>query len=139
MTIHTVELTPGNTIEVPNPRHTPKAKRRTFTAAYKTRILTEYQNATKAQKGELMRREGLYNSIITKWRQQANKAAGQALATPAGRPRQDPLIKENQRLKDQLTKTRDKLATAEKVIEVQGKLSALLEHLATDRATATSE
>jgi transposase len=63
----------------------------------------------------------------------------EALAKPTGRPPAEPrdrklaaLRKENERLARELDKAR-------KVIEVQGKLSALLEQLATDSAEGTGE
>ncbi len=64
----------------------------------------------------------------------AQAARPGALAASAGRPAKDPrdgelskLRKRNQRLETELEKAR-------KVIEVQGKLSALLEQFATDSA-----
>ncbi len=48
---------------------TAKARRRRFTAEYKRRILAETDACTKAGEiGALLRREGLYSSILTKWR-----------------------------------------------------------------------
>lgn len=107
---------------------------RRYSAAYKARILAEYEGLDKAGKGALLRREGLYTSLISTWRRQRDDGALEALAKPAGRQPVDPrdrevfrLRRENERLEDQLDKAR-------KVIEVQGKLSALLEQLATDSA-----
>ncbi len=45
------------------------ARRRSFTAKYKLRVLRELDAATEAgQAGELPRREGLYTSHVTDWR-----------------------------------------------------------------------
>jgi transposase len=38
---------------------------RTYPAAYKLRILGEYEQLDKAGKGALLRREGLYTSLIS--------------------------------------------------------------------------
>ena len=57
--------------------------------------------------------------------------AGQA----RGRPPADPLERENARLKAEIAKLEAELDTSRRVIEVQGKLSALLEQLATGGAT----
>src|SRR6266568_6291628 len=110
---------------------------RQYAAAYKLRVLAEYERLDKAGKGALLRREGLYASLISEWRKQRDRGALAALAKPAGRQPTDPrdqqvdrLRKENQRLSNELDKAR-------KVIEVQGKLSALLEQLATDSAPET--
>jgi transposase len=107
---------------------------RRFSADYKARILAEYEHLSKAEKGALLRREGLYSSLVTEWRRQADTAAREALGRPSGRQQSDPrdreiatLNKKNERLTSELDKAR-------KVIEVQGKLSALLEQLATDSA-----
>jgi transposase len=117
--------------EVPERTRAP----RRFSASYKARILAEYATLDKLAKGALLRREGLYSSLLTEWRRQADRGAHEALAQPAGRRPADPrereiasLRRDNQRLSSELDKAR-------KVIEVQGKLSALLEQLATDSAT----
>ncbi len=60
---------------------------RRCTAEYKARILAEYETLDKKGKGALLRREGLYSSLITTWRQQRDKGGQAALAAPAGRKR----------------------------------------------------
>ncbi|KEZ34326.1 hypothetical protein CEDDRAFT_03745, partial [Frankia sp. CeD] len=45
----------------PDPEVEPKAKRRTFTAEYKARILAEYDAAGHGEKGAILRRERLYS------------------------------------------------------------------------------
>lgn len=107
---------------------------RRFPAAYKARILAEYETLSKAEKGALLRREGLYSSLITEWRRQADAGAKEALARPAGRAPADPRDREIARLRRRAERAESELETARKVIEVQGKLSALLEQLATDSA-----
>src|SRR5215204_6936557 len=45
--------------------------RRTFSAEYKLSVLAEYDAASESgEKGAILRREGLYSSIITDWRRQ---------------------------------------------------------------------
>ena len=106
-------------------------KRRTFTAAYKARILREYdQLETGGERGALLRREGLYSSHIADWRKSRETGAMDALADkPAGRPARsaeaveiERLRKENDKLSAELTRTRAAL-------EVVGKAHALLELL----------
>ena len=63
----------------------------------------------------------------------------QALAKPAGRPQADPVDRENVRLRKDNERLRVELDRARRVIEVQGKLSALLEQLATDSHSSGSE
>ena len=117
----------------PDPEVPERAKGpRRFPAAYKARILAEYETLGKAEKGALLHREDLYSSLLTEWRRQRDQGAEEALARPAGRQAADPRDKEIARLKKEKEKLEGDLTKARKVIEVQGKLSALLEELATD-------
>ena len=125
--------------QVPDPEVPAKARSRTYSAAYKARVLAEYESLDKAGKGALLRREGLYTSLISAWRQQRDQGALQALAKPAGRPLADPVDRENVRLRKDNERLRAQLDRARRVIEVQGKLSALLEQLATDSQSSGSE
>jgi transposase len=107
---------------------------RRYSAKYKAQILDEYERLDKASKGALLRREGLYTSLISKWRKQRDRGAVEALAKPAGRQAADPRDREVARLRRENERPTVELDRARKVIEVQGKLSALLEDLATDSA-----
>ena len=108
--------------QVPDPEVPAKARSRTYSAAYKARVLAEYESLDKAGKGALLRREGLYTSLISAWRQQRDQGALQALAKPAGRPLADPVDRENVRLRKDNERLRAQLDQARRVIEVQGKL-----------------
>lgn len=123
----------------PDPEVPSRAKTRTYTAAYKARILSEYEALDKAGKGALLRREGLYTSLISAWRQQRDHGALAALAKPAGRPQADPRDREIARLRHRNERLEADLDKARKVIEVQGKLSALLGQLASDSAPEPGE
>ena len=71
----------------PDPEVDPKASRRHFSAAYKLRILEAAdQCQDSGEIGALLRREGLYSSHLTKWRQARRKGAIQALKPTWGRP-----------------------------------------------------
>ena len=110
---------------------------RRYSAKYKAKILAEYENLGKGDKGALLRREGLYSSLISEWRKQRDRGGREALAKPAGRPAADPLERENARLRRENERLEGELDKTRKVIEVQGKLSALLEQFATDSAPMT--
>jgi transposase-like protein len=122
--------------QVPDPE-VPERPRppRSYPAAYKLRILEEYEQLDKAGKGALLRREGLYTSLISEWRKQRDKGALAAFTAPRGRPPVDPLARENARLARENARLREQLERARKVIEVQGELSALLDRLANGSAT----
>ncbi|WP_353890549.1 hypothetical protein [Micromonospora sp. WMMA1363] len=124
---------------VPDPEVPAKPRTRTYTAAYKARILAEYETLDKAGKGALLRREGLYTSLLAAWKHQRDAGAREALAKPAGRPKTDPAVLEAARLRADNERLRAELDKARKVIEVQGKLSALLGQLATDSQHSGSE
>lgn len=107
---------------------------RRYSAKYKAGILAEYESLSKADKGGLLRREGLYSSLISEWRKQRDRGALEALSKPSGRPPADPLEREVGRLRRENERLVSELEKARKVIEVQGKLSALLEQFVTDSA-----
>jgi transposase len=111
--------------QVPDPEVPVKARTRRWSAAEKSRILAEYEGLGKADKGALLRREGIYSSLIAAWRAQRDQGALQALAQPAGRPPADPVDRENARLRARVLRLEADLDKARRVIEVQGKLSAL--------------
>jgi transposase-like protein len=79
----------------PDPQVTPRSTGpRRYSAEYKARILAECETLDKHGKGALLRREGLYSSLITTWRQQRDTGARAALAAPAGWSKADPKDKE---------------------------------------------
>jgi transposase len=121
--------------EVPDPQVPERARRRSYSARYKAAILAEYEGLDRDGRGALMRREGLYSSLISEWRKQRDKGALEALGKTRGRPPADPVERENARLRAEIAKLQAELETSRRVIEVQGKLSALLEQLATGGAT----
>jgi transposase len=126
--------------EIPDPEVPERAKRpRSYSARYKAEILAEYETLDRESKGALLRREGLYTSLISEWRKQRDRGALQALAKPSGRPPVDPVERDNARLRRENQRLAAELDKAKKVIEVQGKLSALLEQLATDSAPPSGE
>jgi transposase-like protein len=51
--------------QVPDPEVPAKARMRRWSAAEKARILAEYESLGKADKGALLRREGIYSSLIS--------------------------------------------------------------------------
>lgn len=121
----------------PDPEVPERATRRRYPARYKLEILAEYDTLDRDGKGALLRREGLYTSLLSEWRKQRDRGALEALATKPGRPPVDPIERENAWLRQRVDRLESDLDKARKVIEVQGKLSALLEELATDSAATT--
>jgi len=120
--------------EPPEPEVPERATRRSYTAQYKLRILAEYERRDRDGRGALLRREGLYSSLISEWRKQRDQGALHALGASPGRPPSDTRDQEVARLRRENARLQADLAKAHRVIEVQGKLSALLEQLATGSA-----
>ena len=114
---------------VPDPEIPEKASRRRFSAKYKLAILEEYDHLSEpGAKGALLRREGLYSSHLVEWRRARDAGALAELGRPRGRkPRRSPETVELERMQRRAERAEAELAKARMVIEVQGKVSALLE------------
>lgn len=120
----------GSGSSAPGPELVERPRRRTFTAAYKLEVLREADACTRpGEIGALLRREGLYSSHLVAWRKQREEGALKALARARGRKKPNPLEADNARLRRRVERAEAELATARKVIEVQGNVSALLEEL----------
>ena len=107
-----------------------RAKRRTFTAQYKLKILKKADACgdEPGKIGELLRSEGLYSSHLTVWRRQRDDGALGALGRKRGRkPNPDSkLLRELEQLRRDNTRLQKRLERAEVIIDVQKKISALL-------------
>jgi transposase-like protein len=110
-----------------------KPQRRPFTAAYKAQIVAECDAAAaqgEGQVGAILRREGLYSSHLSKWRQAS--ASGLTPKKP-GRPKKSESDKALERERDQLRRKNqqleEELRRAQLIIEAQKKLSELLANL----------
>ena len=114
----------------PNPEVPDKPVRRHFSAEYKLRILRLADACTEAGSlGTLLRREGLYASNLTTWRQQRERGILSGL-TPKKRGRKeavrDPLFAENEKLRKENERLTNRLRQAEIIIDVQKKVSQIL-------------
>jgi len=107
-----------------------KPKRRSFTAEYKQRILQEAEAvaATPGGVGALLRREGLYSSLLAYWRRERANGIRHALTPQKRGPKskRHPLQEENLKLQRQIGQLTEKLRKAEIIIDVQKKVAALL-------------
>lgn len=130
----------GHAAPMPDPEVRERPLRRTFTAAYKLRIVEEANAATEpGAVTALLRREGLYSSHLVEWRRLYRAGALSGLARPRGRPAPNPLAAENDRLRDTIDRLEARLVRAEKVIAVQGNVSALLRELSLGSADPKDE
>jgi len=82
-----------------------------------------------------VRREGLYTSLISAWREQRDKGALAAMeATSRGPKPLDAAAREKERLEAENARLAAELDKARQVIRVQGELSALLAQLSKESA-----
>ena len=114
----------------PETEVTEKAKRRRFGAEYKLRILQEAATCTeRGALGALLRREGLYSSHLSTWKEQAEAGELRGLK-PKKRGRKatpvDPQAKQVAALLRQVAALQKRAERAEALVEVQKKVSQLL-------------
>lgn len=118
-------------ILTPDPEVVAQRPRRRLTAQYKLRILAEADRcANSRQVGQLLRREGLYSSSLTRWRRLRDQGLLDAM-TPKTRGRKpaekNPLAGELAKLQNENERLRKQLWRAERIIEVQKKISQILD------------
>src|SRR5712664_4201195 len=86
-----------------DPEVVAKAKRRTYTAEYKQRILLESESAaTRGGLGALLRREGLYSSLLTYWRRERANGIREALTPRRCGP---PMQRKEAKIREKLVRT----------------------------------
>ena len=96
--------------ERPSTEVVTRGARRRFTAEYKLRILREVEACKgTGEIGALLRREGLYSSNLSKWRQQRARGELEGLAEQRRGPKEDPQAMENARLKRENERLREEL------------------------------
>jgi transposase-like protein len=104
-----------------------KPKRRQHTAEYKLRILRELDECTgKGEVGAILRREGLYSSLISKWREQREQGSLNGLGGQRHGPKVDPNAAELACLQRENKRLKEKLERAELIIDVQKKVARLI-------------
>jgi transposase len=113
----------------PNPEVLARAKRRTYTADFKLKVLGEADTARgSGEIGAVLRKYGLYSSHLTNWRQERKSGILQGLE-PQKRGRKskaNPLDVEIEKLRRDNEQLTDRLRKAELVIDVQKKVAMLL-------------
>jgi transposase-like protein len=112
--------------EAPDPEVVAKPKRRRFSAEYRLKILKQADACKPGELGALLRREGLYFSLLSTWRRQREEGALAALRARKRGPKPravDPRVKEQEK---QIARLQRKLKQAEMIIEVQKKVHEIL-------------
>ena len=128
-----------------------RPKRRTFTKAYKARILAAFDALPEGspERGALLRSERLYHSHIEHWRKQAEKGT---LAATTGRPLKDAdsaelsalraeikkLKAEAARLESRNQKLTGELGKTKTALDIAGKAFALLQDISSSADSDTN-
>lgn len=127
----TRQETPSLAAVPADPEVPAKAVRRQYSAEYKLRILREADACTRpGEVGSLLRREGLYSSLLSTWRQQRDMGELEGLAArKRGRKARErnPLAAKVAQLEKEKRRLENRLKRAEKLIELQKKVSEILE------------
>ena len=123
----------GVSLEDPGAR----ARRRTFTAEYKERVLAEYDALPQhsSERGALLRREGLYTSHVAEWRRVRDAGAREALAPRPTKTKRSVEAVELERLRRRNERLETELARTRLALEITGKAHALLEMLSESAAS----
>ena len=119
----------GEPVTAASPR-AGQPQRRVFTAAYKLRILAEYEALSgHGARAGLLRREGLYDSHLRKWiaARDAGRLGTREDPTPPSPSRKESV--EVARLKAENARLAAELAKTKAVLDVVGKTHALFEIL----------
>ena len=125
-------MTESSTTKVAkNPEVTQKAARRRFTGEYKRRIALEAESCRQpGEIGALLRREGLYSSVLQRWRRQLQEESLSSSEKPNSKPSP---AQELARLKRENGRLQEKLRQAELIIDVQKKVSELMQTRSTEK------
>lgn len=114
----------------PNPEVVAHATRRRLTVAYKLKVLDAVAGLRERGNGAVgayLRKEGLYYSSVKKWEHQ--QSAGQLTSQSRGRHEKsrEALLAENKQLRRQIDGLKNRLSKTELVVDLQKKLSLLME------------
>jgi transposase len=122
----------GETVSPEEARHDPEvvaiARRRKFSGSEKRRLLAEAERCKQAGTlGAFLRREGIYSSMISTWRNKVGRADQVALTPKKRGPKPDGSARQIQKLERDNARLRHKLGRAELIIDAQKKLCVALE------------
>jgi hypothetical protein len=86
----------------------------------------------------VLRREGIYSSHIALWRQKRDGGGKAALDRKRG-PKPNPQARELEKLRRENQRQAKRIDQLEKIVEVQGKMQALLQELGSKETAPPSE
>lgn len=114
----------------PDPEVVAIAKRRQFSGAEKRRILAAADRCTKSGEiGALLRREGIYSSLLATWRKQRDRGEAAALGARKRGRKPDALVASQHKVRamqQEIDGLVRRLAQAHEIIDVQKNFAASL-------------
>ena len=111
----------------PDPEVPATVQRRRFSAAYRLRILKAVDACKKpGEVGALLRREGLYSSLLTNWRRQREAGALREMRGRRRGPTPRPVDPRVTQLEAENRRLQRKLQRAETIITLQKKIAEIL-------------
>jgi transposase len=120
---------PGASSKFDRPDSEVRPTRRRFDVATKLRVLREADRCIeRGSIGALLRREGIYSSLLVRWRKERDTVAKNHLVKKRG-PKPvavNPLAEENRQLKKELARAVAGLERAKYIIDLQKKVAKLL-------------
>lgn len=103
---------------------------RRFSAKYKLQVLEELDAAReRGEVGRILRREGLYSSLIVNWRRQRAEGALTGMQGKRRGRQGDGAAGELARLRKENARLLERLEVAEELAQAQGKAFALLQRM----------
>ena len=111
----------------PDPEVPAKAQRRRFSVEYRLRIVKQADACRKpGELGALLRREGLYSSLLTNWRHQREQGALVSMRARKRGPMPRPIDPRVRQLEAENARLQRKLQQADTIITVQKKVADIL-------------
>ncbi len=114
----------------PDSEVSPRVRRRYLTVAYKLKVLDTVgalREEGQGKVGAYLRKEGLYYSSIRSWETLRDQGRLTGAANGPRKKNHDALLAENKQLRRKLEQTEKRLAKTEMIVELQKKLSAILD------------
>ena len=111
----------------PDPEVRAKPERRRFSAEYRLRLLQQADACKKpGELGALLRREGLYSSLLTNWRRQRDHGALREMRGRRRGPTPRPIDPRVKQLEAENGRLQRKLQRADTIITLQKKVAEIL-------------
>lgn len=114
----------------PNPEVIDRPKRRRYTEGYKRKVIEELsalRSTGNGQIGDYLRKEGIYYSMVRKWEKKFSQSSQNKNKPGRNEKSRSDLEEEIKKLKKQLKRAEKKLAKSELLIEIQKKISKMIQ------------